>query len=243
MRTTLLTCLSLAFLLSCEKDSEDPIIVSNYPESLDLRLEGNLTPAKDQGDYGTCWSFACAGFTEYYYQKEHGVALDLSEQHLIDCAANIGPFEGLDYIVDNGIVTEQELPYAGNRRTCSALTGEKYRIGGYATIALRDLHPVKALDTIKYALTNYGVVLSHMDGLSSLSDYQGGIYQPSDNESTNVGHIILIVGWKNDAAAENGGYWICKNSYGPDFGENGYFNIAYQKANIANAYALYLRNP
>jgi hypothetical protein len=45
------------------------------------------------------------------------------------------------------------------------------------------------------------------------------------------GHYVTLVGWKDDPKIENGGYWICKNCWGTDWGYNGFFNIEYDKLN------------
>jgi hypothetical protein len=51
-------------------------------------------------------------------------------------------------------------------------------------------------------------------------------------EVTNINHCVIIVGWKDDPSIGQGGYWICKNSYGTDFGYNGFFNIEYNSNGI-----------
>ena len=53
-----------------------------YPPFFDLRAAGDLTPVKDQGQYGTCWSFACMGSLESSQLKAGRGAFDLSEWHL-----------------------------------------------------------------------------------------------------------------------------------------------------------------
>jgi len=47
-----------------------------------------------------------------------------------------------------------------------------------------------------------------------------------------MGHFVVIVGWKDDPEISNGGYWICKNSWGQEFGYDGFFNIEYGTENI-----------
>ena len=51
--------------------------------------------------------------------------------------------------------------------------------------------------------------------------YDGGVWTNSLN------HAIVIVGWKDDPSINNGGYWICKNTIGTSFANNGFFNIEY----------------
>ena len=47
-----------------------------------------------------------------------------------------------------------------------------------------------------------------------------------------VNHGTTIVGWKDDPSIRNGGYWICKNTWGPNWGYNGFFNIEYDCMNL-----------
>jgi C1A family cysteine protease len=53
-----------------------------YPPFYDLRTSSSVTPVKDQGDYGTCWTFACMGSLESSQLKAGRGAFDLSEWHL-----------------------------------------------------------------------------------------------------------------------------------------------------------------
>ncbi|GAG30459.1 unnamed protein product, partial [marine sediment metagenome] len=47
-----------------------------------------------------------------------------------------------------------------------------------------------------------------------------------------IGHIVMIVGWKDDPSIDKGGYWIVKNSWGTDWGYEGFFNLEYESLNI-----------
>lgn len=57
-------------------------------------------------------------------------------------------------------------------------------------------------------------------------------YYSSSEKFEYTNHGITIVGWKDDASIDNGGYWICTNSWGPEWGYNGFFNIEYGCLNI-----------
>ncbi len=57
-------------------------------------------------------------------------------------------------------------------------------------------------------------------------------YYPYPGSTKNINHVVVIVGWKDDPSIGNGGYWICKNSWGTEWGYNGFFNIEYGSLNI-----------
>lgn len=61
-----------------------------------------------------------------------------------------------------------------------------------------------------------------------LMKYRGGVYRRHSNRMMG-GHAVKIVGWGN----ENGtNYWIVANSWGPHWGESGFFRIAFGECNV-----------
>ena len=64
---------------------------------------------------------------------------------------------------------------------------------------------------------------------SDFMGYRSGVYRKTANATRRGGHCVAIVGY-NDA----GNYWICKNSWGSGWGDNGYFKIAYGEVGIDN---------
>ncbi|NJO89387.1 MAG: hypothetical protein HC831_10855 [Chloroflexia bacterium] len=225
--------------ISCNKKnaSEEYIPNSDLPESFDLRETGYLTPAKNQGDLGSCWAFACLGLTEYLINKEYGLEIDLSEQHLVNCAG-FGPFDGIKYLHEHGVVLEEELPYNEIVNDCNSSLSGKYKIKGSQSLDLKNLSFNQRIDSLKNTIINFGPVITHLDLYNDLGTYNDGIYLNNPASGENGGHIVIIVGYANDTSIKNGGYWACKNSWGAAWGENGYFKIPFDECNIAIYYGI-----
>lgn len=88
--------------------------------------------------------------------------------------------------------------------------------------------PVAAALNVTQDFTDYWTIHHSPD------DYYPDTDEPWGNR---LNHIIVIVGWKDDSSIENGGYWIVKNSWGADWGYNGFFNLEYGALFIAMYYA------
>jgi RimJ/RimL family protein N-acetyltransferase len=98
-------------------------------------------------------------------------------------------------------------------------------------------------DQIKSLIMQYGAVQSaiySLPDIQALSDYyneeKAAYYYPEKNECN---HDIVIIGWDDNYSRENfttkpssDGAFICKNSWGSDFGKEGYFYISYEDPNI-----------
>ncbi|KAK3036501.1 hypothetical protein RJ639_030515 [Escallonia herrerae] len=102
--------------------------VTAVPLSLDWRVEGAVTPVKDQGQCGCCWAFSAVAATEGITKLKTGKLISLSEQELVDCDG-IGGNEGCEGgLMDNaflfiqqndGISSEASYPYLGVDGFCN----------------------------------------------------------------------------------------------------------------------------
>ena len=84
--------------------------------------------------------------------------------------------------------------------------------------AARTLPP--KLDEIKAAIYQHGPIAAAVAVNDAFQAYKSGVFNKCD--STEPNHAIILVGWDDD-----GGYFIGKNSWGPNFGEKGFFRIKY----------------
>lgn len=204
-----------------------------FRDRFDWRDYGGVTPAKNQLDCGSCWAFAAAGAVEAGIKINSGVELDISEQQAIDCNGVGSDCDGgqctVGYSIykDPGAVSEADYPYtATDDGNCRQGAYEKVGyVDGYTFVS-------NTVASIKYAVENYGPINSSMHAYEDFDSYSGGCYENPGTEPTN--HAVLILGW-DDSMCGGVGAWICKNSWGTSWGENGFFYIKYGNCRIGSA--------
>jgi cathepsin L len=192
---------------------------------------GAVTPPKDQGQCGSCWSFSTTGAVEALNQIYTGNLNSLSEQNLIDCSGGYGtagcnggwPSEAMQYIIDNsGIDLEQDYPYTASQGGCnfqSSWTGASMRgIGNVNSGDEGDL-----TNHINNQPVSVCIDASHQ----SFQLYSSGIYYESACSSSSLDHAVLAIGYGSD----NGDYYIVKNSWGTGWGMGGYIWMARNAGN------------
>lgn len=196
---------------------------SDIPSSVDWVSAGAVTPVKNQGQCGSCWSFSTTGAVEGAWYIAKGELVSLSEQQLVDCSVaqgNNGCNGGMmdyafTYIIQNGgICSEDSYPYLAANGTCRACTPVA-KIQRYV-----DVTPNNETALMIAVAKQPVSVAVEADGFD-WQFYSGGVV--TDSCGVNLDHGVLVVGYGMDASA--GGYWKVKNSWGPDWGESGYIRI------------------
>ncbi|ENN81994.1 hypothetical protein HUJ04_006403 [Dendroctonus ponderosae] len=195
--------------------------IKTAPVSVNWAEKGVVTPVKNQGNCGSCWTFTTTGTIESRLALKTGSLVSLSEQQLLDCnRVNAGCDGGvlpyaLQYVESAGLTTEDEYPYKAWNGTCNSTHKPVAAYTkGYTLIYTRsesDLMKAVAEGPVAVALN-----------ADLLQYYSKGIFNPSACSST-VNHGGLVVGYEENATLP---YWIIKNSWGATWGENGYFRMA-----------------
>lgn len=209
-----------------KKQNPNIIIFNNdtlIPLEKDWRKENAVTSVKNQGNCGSCWAFSTTGSIEGIVSIKTGELFNISEQELVDCSSDYGNNgcegglmdNGFKYVIDNGLCSEKEYPYEavdGNCKRCKTV------------VEIKNYHDIESNEKVlKRAVSQQPVSVAIQANLSSFRFYSNGVYSdPMCGDG--LDHGILIVGYGYDLML-NKEYWIVKNSWGEDWGENGYIRI------------------
>lgn len=217
--------------LSMERP-EGPDIQVMMNEALPPRIDWRdhdgkyVTPVRDQKHCGSCWAFAMTGALEsnvLLARHEPGKDLNLSEQVLVSCSW-VGSCSGgmliPHFLASTGLPPEADYPYTAANGNCkSAAAGWKdhaYKIGSWGFVSAK-------LAALKAALVQYGPLPTSYMVYEDFKHYKSGVYSYVSGQKLG-GHAVLLVGYDDKEKC-----FIVKNSWGPDWGEDGYFRIAYSE--------------
>jgi len=208
--------------------SED--VLKALPKRVDWRESGIVTPVKDQGRCGSCWSFAASEAIESLFAGATGQLVELSEQNILDCTPNpqhcggTGGCSGataelaFEQIMKTGIASEWVYPYTsygGNDFDCNTKTSYA-RINGYVTL------PSNQQEPLLVAVAQSGPIAVSVDA-SKWHFYDSGVFDSCNQTNPDIDHAVLLVGYGTDDNL--GDYWLVRNSWSPGWGEKGYVRI------------------
>ena len=188
-----------------------------------------VTPIKDQGDCGSCVGFATVATIESAVEISRGnpkPTPDLSEADLFfggGASCNGWQFESaLSRAQSAGIADEACWPYNGDG-PCPDRANRVTKITSWKTIT----------NPKDWIATN-GPIMTGMEVNSDFFDYTGGVYT-YDYGDFMGNHAICVIGYDDTQNC-----WICKNSWGTSWGEDGYFKIAYGECGMGTEFPFYV---
>jgi C1A family cysteine protease len=202
-------------------------------DSIDWVQLGAVTPVKDQGQCGSCWSFSSTGALEGVFFNKFGKLVSFSEQQLVDCDnfKNGGRDHGcngglMDYAFNwiyknGGLCSEYDYPYvSGQTQSSGSCLKTCPLVDGSQIISFTDVAPSDDLAFVS-ALSLNPVSVAIQANQPDFQFYKSGVF--TGNCGTNLDHGVLAVGF---GSLNSLPYYKVKNSWSSDWGDNGYILLA-----------------
>jgi cathepsin F len=188
------------------------------PTNFDWFTCGVCTPIYDQGQCGSCWAFSATETIESYFALDGGSLTELSMQQIVDCDTSDGgcnggePTTAYQYVEQaGGLDPLSDYPYTGENGQCQFNQQE----------VVADVTNYNSLsgESGLYSQTSSssGGPVSVCVDASSWQDYQGGVLTQCGSD---VDHCVQLTGYSG--YNQQGAYWIVRNSWGSDWGQNGF---------------------
>ena len=210
------------------------------PDRYDLRTRDRAAKIADQGSTSTCWAYAALGALESSMLPREEAAF--SVEHMTeDNAFDLPVSAGGGYTMAAAYL----LSWEGPRNEDGDVAKHVQEVQFFD----RD-----DLEEIKWAVYQHGgvstsiyasVTTSNLEKSNFYNSRTGAYCYRGNNEPN---HDVVIIGWDDDYPRENfsvnvpgDGAFICQNSWGEDFGEQGVFYISYYDSNIGMQSAAYTR--
>ena len=195
---------------------------TTLPDSVDWRDYNAVTPVKDQGQCGSCWSFSATGAMEGAWAIHTGDLVSLSEQQLMDCSKRYGDLgcngglmdSAFKYAIDYGMCSEEEDPYEAKSESCPFCDTVATFNDCVDVTSNNQLH-------LKEAVSRGPVSVAIEADTTAFQFYSSGVITGSSCGDT-LDHGVLVVGYGEEDGVM---YWLVKNSWGTSWGDNGYVKI------------------
>lgn len=197
------------------------------PTSVDWRKKGAVNPVQDQGQCGSCWAFSATSAIEGAHFIATGKLVKLAEQQFVDCAGGSYGNEGcnggdetsaMQYAEKYPVELEDTYPYTGEDGSCEWTKSE-----GVVTVKKVNRVTPNNSQQLMAAIAQVPTTVA-VEADTDFQFYNGGVLNNPDC-GTDLDHAILAVGYD-----QKGGYYIVRNSWGADWGEDGYIRLAITKS-------------
>lgn len=209
----------------------------------DLRNFNAVTPVKDQGHMGACWAFGATGALESAFLIATNITLDLSENNVQNSGLRYS-YYGDPSLTEGGLIFSGLTYFLSWLGVVNAEYDDYDELGKISPIifAPDNYHILDAvvidpenITAVKEALVKYGALTIFVEGANPNNAYYNQNTSASycDNESRG-NHFVTLVGWNDTFSKDNfrltppgDGAWILKNSWGTNWGDEGYYYLSY----------------
>ena len=221
------------------------------PAYFDLREKGRVSQIRNQGTYGTCWAFAATSALESSLLPEEKYLFSVDNMSMSN-SFHANQYDGGEYTMGmaylaawQGPVLEKNDPY-GDGVSDDTLKAVKH-------VQEMQIIDGKDYEGIKEAVFKYGGVESSLYSTIRSSQDSSVYYNRENSAYCYIGtekpnHDVVIIGWDDNYPSSNfntqlegDGAFICQNSWGSDFGEDGIFYVSYYDTNIGTHNVVYTR--
>lgn len=223
--------------------------ISDVPPSYDLRTRLRVSEVRNQGTYGTCWAFAAISALESSLMPEENLLFSVDHMSMSN-SFNVNQYDGGEYTMGmaylaawQGPVYEKDDPY-GDGASDESLSPVKH---------VQEIRIIDGKDYqgIKEAVFKYGGVQTSLYSNISSSKGNSKYFNKDTNAYCYMGsekpnHDVVIIGWDDNYPKENfnvdlegDGAFICQNSWGNEFGDDGFFYVSYYDTNIGTHNEVY----
>lgn len=211
-------------VVKSENDEFTSLVVSDIPTEVNWVTAGGVNPVQDQGNCGSCWAFSAIATVEGAHFVKTGELLKLSEQQCVDCDKDSNGCRGgwpdncMYYIMDNGGVSLNSVyPYKAISEICFAAYN--------GPVNVKKVHPIKSYNesALMTAIAQGPTSVTVDSSDTVLHHYTSGVI--SEGCGTKLDHAVVAVGYGHDKATDLD-YYLVRNSWGPEWGDQGYFKVA-----------------
>ncbi len=221
--------------------AEQVPVEAAFPPEWDWRNVDGVdwtTPIRDQRACGSCVAFGTVAVLEVMlkrHQKNAALQPDLSEAHLFFCGCgnccDTGwwPSYALNYAQTKGVPDEACFPYQDRNLPCSGSCADwRERV-----VKVTGWQEVLDVGARKEWLATKGPMIGCMAVYRDFFSYTGGVYRYASGDLAGY-HAVCVIGY-----SESDQCWLCKNSWGTGWGEDGWFKIGYGECGLDSQFAMY----